>query len=106
MTCANTVTVSQGNTFSCTFTWTPGASGPANLLTTTLTSTFEDKDGNAYPMTITKAVDGLSFTVYYAGDTSSWALGLGKWDIKFAFSASSISRTEIFRVNVIDSVTV
>ena len=106
MSCANTVTVSQGNTFSCTFTWTPGASGPANLLTTTLTSTFEDKDGNAYPMTITKAGDGLSFTVTYAGDTSSWALGLGKWDIKFAFSASSISRTEIFRVNVIDSVTV
>lgn len=106
MTCPSTVTVSQGNTFSCTFTWTPGAAGPANLLTTTLTSTFEDKDGNAYNMTITKAGDGLSFTVYYAGDTSSWALGVGKWDIKFAFSASSISRTEIFRVNVIDSVTV
>ena len=106
MSCSNTVTISQGNSFACTFTWTPGATGPANLLTTTLTSTFEDKDGNAYPMTITKAGDGLSFTVYYAGDTSSWALGLGKWDIKFAFSASSISRTEIFRVNVIDSVTV
>lgn len=106
MTCPSTVTVSQGNTFACTFTWTPGASGPANLLTTTLTSTFEDKDGNAYPMTITKAGDGLSFTVYYAGSTSSWALGLGKWDIKFRFSATSISRTEIFRVNVIDSVTV
>ena len=106
MTCSNTVTVSQGNTFACTFTWTPGVDGPANLLTTTLTSSFEDRDGNVYPMTVTKAVDGLSFTVTYTGDTSNWAIGLGKWDIKFAFSSTSISRSEIFRVNVIDSVTV
>lgn len=105
MSCPNTVTISQGNTFSCTFTWTPGATGPANLLSTTLTSTLEDREGNTYPMTITKAVDGLSFTVAYAGSTSSWALGLGKWDIKFVFSSTSISRTELFRVNVIDSVT-
>ena len=106
MSCSNTVTVSRGNTFACTFTWTPGASGQANLLTTTLTSTFEDRALNQYPLTVTKAVDGLSFTVSYAGDTSNWAIGLGRWDIKFAFSASSISRTEIFRVNVIESVTV
>jgi hypothetical protein len=106
MTCSNTVTVSQGNTFACTFTWTPGVDGPANLLTTTLTSSFEDRDGNVYPLTVTKAVDGLSFTVTYTGDTSNWAIGLGKWDIKFAFSSTSISRSEIFRVNVIDSVTV
>jgi len=106
MSCSNTVTVSQGNSFACTFTWTPGASGPANLLTTTLTSTFEDRDANLYPLTVTKAGDGLSFTVAYTGDTSNWSIGLGRWDIKFAFSASSISRTEILRVNVIDSVTV
>ena len=105
MSCSNTVTVSQGNTFACTFTWTPGVDGPANLLTTTLTSTFEDNNGASYPLTVTKAVDGLSFTVAYTGDTTNWALGLGKWDIKFAFSSTSISRSEIFRVNVIDSVT-
>lgn len=105
MTCANTVTVSQGNTFACTFTWTPGTSGPANLLATTITSSFEDRDGNAYPMAISVAGNGLSFTVTYAGDTSSWALGLGKWDIKFVFPGSVISRSEIFRVDVIDSVT-
>ena len=106
MSCPNTVTVSRGNTFACTFTWTPGASGPANLLTTTITSTFEDKQLNQYAMTITKAGDGLSFTVAYAGSTADWAIGVGRWDIKFAFSGSSISRSEIFRVNVIDSVTV
>ena len=105
MSCSNTVTISRGNTFACTFTWTPGASGPANLLTTTLSSTFEDKQFNQYAMTVTKAGDGLSFTVAYLGDTSSWAIGSGRWDIKFVFPGSTVSRTEIFRVNVIDSVT-
>lgn len=105
MSCSNTVTISRGNTFACTFTWTPGAAGPANLLTTTLSSTFEDKQFNQYAMTVTKAGDGLSFTVAYPGDTSSWAIGSGRWDIKFVFPGSTVSRTEIFRVNVIDSVT-
>jgi hypothetical protein len=103
---AETVTLSQGNTFACSFVWTPGTTGPANLLTTALSSTVEDKCGNTYELTITKALDGLSFTVAYIGDTSNWALGLGKWDIKFVFPGSTISRTELFRVNVIDSVTV
>jgi hypothetical protein len=103
---ADTVTISQGNSFACVFSWTPGATGPANLLATTITSTVEDKCGNTYAMTITKAGDGLSFTVAYAGSTADWSLGLGKWDIKFVFPGSTVSRTEIFRVNVIDSVTV
>jgi hypothetical protein len=103
---ANTVTISQGNTFACSFVWTPGTTGPANLLATTLTSTVEDKCGNAYELVITKALDGLSFTVVYPGSTEDWAIGLGRWDIKFVFPGDSISRTEIFRVNVIDSVTV
>jgi len=54
---------------------------------------------------VVKAIDGLSFTVSYPGDTSLWMLGLGDWDIKFVFPGDTISRTEIFRVNVIDSVT-
>ena len=106
MSCPNTVTVSRGNTFACTFTWTPGASGPANLLTTTITSTFEDKQLNQYAMTVTKAVDGLSFTVAYTGSTADWAIGVGRWDIKFVFPGSTVSRSEIFRVSVIESVTV
>jgi len=105
MSCSNTVTVSKGNTFACTFTWTPGASGPADLLTTTITSSLEDRQLNVYPLTVQKAVNGLSFTVTYAGDTSNWAIGNGRWDIKFVFPGSTVSRTEIFRVNVIDSVT-
>jgi hypothetical protein len=104
---SDTVTISQGNTFACTFVWTPGATGPANLLATTLTSTVEDRCGNSYELTITKAGDGLSFTCTYPGSTADWALGLGRWDIKFVFPGSPgpISRTEIFRVQVIESVT-
>ena len=105
MSCSNTVTLSRGNTFACTFTWTPGATGPADLLTTTISSSLEDRQMNVYGMTVTKAVDGLSFTVAYSGDTSSWAIGTARWDIKFVFPGDTISRTEIFRVNVIDSVT-
>ena len=105
MSCSNTVTLSRGNTFACTFTWTPGATGPADLLTTTISSSLEDRQMNVYGMTVTKAVDGLSFTVTYSGDTSNWAIGTPRWDIKFVFPGDTISRTEIFRVNVIDSVT-
>jgi hypothetical protein len=106
MSCYNTVTISQGNTFACTFTWTPGETGPADLLTTTLTSDFEDRAGRVYPLTVVTANDGLSFTVSYPDSTADWTLGLGRWDIKFAFVGAGISRTEVFRVNVIDSVTV
>jgi hypothetical protein len=102
---SDTVTLSQGNSFAATFSWTPGTTGPANLLDTTLTSTVEDKCGNLYELTITKALDGLSFSVVYPGSTADWALGLGRWDIKFAFPGGVISRTEVFRVQVIDSVT-
>jgi hypothetical protein len=77
-----------------------------NLLATTISSSLEDRQGNVYAMTVTKAGDGLSFTVAYPGDTSSWAIGTGRWDIKFVFPGSTVSRTELFRVNVIDSVTV
>ncbi len=105
MSCQTTVTLSQGNSFAATFSWTPGDTGPANLLTTTLTSTFEDRAGKSYDLTVTKALDGLSFTVAYPGSTSDWALGLGRWDIKFVFSPGSISRTEVFRVQIIDAVT-
>ena len=103
---SNSVSISQGNTFACVFSWTPGASGPVNLLATTITSTLEDRCGNSYALTVVTANDGLSFTVAYTGSTASWALGLARWDIKFVFPGSTVSRTEIFRVSVLDVVTV
>lgn len=105
MSCSNTVNISQGNTFAATFTWTPGETGPVNLTATTITSVVEDRAGKTHELTIVKALDGLSFTVVYPGDTSTWAIGLGRWDIKFVFPGDTVSRTEVFRVNVIDAVT-
>jgi hypothetical protein len=103
---SNSVSISQGNSFACVFSWTPGASGPVNLLATTITSTLEDRCGNSYALTVVTANDGLSFTVSYPGTTADWSLGLGRWDIKFVFPGSTVSRTEIFRVSVLDVVTV
>ncbi len=102
---ADTVQFTRGNSFACSFVWTPGATGPANLLATTITSTIEDKCGNQYATTVTTAGDGLSFTVAFVGDTSDWGLGLGRWDIKFVFPGSTISRSQIFRINVVEAVT-
>ena len=103
---SNSVSISQGNSFACVFSWTPGASGPVNLRATTSTSTLEDRCGNSYALTVVTANDGLSFTVSYPGTTADWSLGLGRWDIKFVFPGSTVSRTEIFRVSVLDVVTV
>lgn len=103
---SNTATIGQGNTFACTFAWTPGETGPANLLTTTLTSSIENRCGTTkYDLVVTKAEDGLSFSVYYDGDTSDWEIGAYNWDIKFVFPGDTVTRSELLRVNVIDTVT-
>lgn len=101
---SNTAYFQQGNTFACTFAWTPGDSGPANLLGTTLTSTIKDKCCNEYALDVAKAVDGLSFVVSYAGSTAAWELGPYRWDIKFVFP-SGTSHSELFRVIVEETVT-
>jgi len=99
------VSFKRGNTFACDFTWTPGAAGPANLSSTTIASSVKDTCGNEYDLTVAIAGDGLSFTTNYVGDTSSWALGNAKWDVKFTFPGSVISRTETFRINVVEQIT-
>ena len=104
MTCSTTVTFKRGTTFAATVTYTPQAGGPANLLTTTITSSIIDSDDNTYPCTITVAGDGLSF-VASVPDTTKWTLGNARWDIKFAYS-TTIFYSETMRLNVIDQVTV
>lgn len=98
------VTFKRGNTFATNCTYTPGASGPANLLTTAVASTVKDSCGNEYALTVTIAGNGLSFTANYVGDTSAWGLGAARWDIKFTY-ASGVFHTETIRVNVIESIT-
>lgn len=103
MTCSTSVTFKRGTTFAGTVTYTPETGGPANLLTTTVTSSIIDYANNTYPCTITMAVDGLSF-VASVPDTTKWTLGNARWDIKFAYS-TTIFYSETMRLNVIDQVT-
>jgi len=103
MTCSTTVTFKRGTTFAGTVTYTPQTGGPANLLTTTVTSDILDSSNNRYPCTITMAVDGLSFVASVA-DTSDWTLGNARWDIKFAYG-TTVFYSETMRLSVIDQVT-
>ena len=101
---SNTAYFQQGNTFAVTFAWTPGAAGPANLLATTLSSTLRDRCGTEYELTVTKALDGLSFVCTYPGSTADWEIGQYSWDIKFVFP-SGTSHSELFRVIVEQTIT-
>jgi hypothetical protein len=99
----NTVTFKRGTSFAGTVTYTPDAGGPANLLTTTVTSTIIDAQGNQYPLTIVMAGNGLSFVASYP-DSSAWAIGVAKWDIKFAHSGAAFY-SNTMRLDVIAQVT-
>ena len=104
MTCSTSVTFKRGTTFAGTVTYTPQTGGPANLLTTTVTSSIIDAANQVYPCTITMAVDGLSFVASYS-PTANWSLGSARWDIKFAYG-TTVFYSETMRLNVIDQVTV
>jgi hypothetical protein len=52
---SNSVTFKRGTTYSATVTYTPAAGGPANLLTTTVTTDIIDAGGTVYPCTVTVA---------------------------------------------------
>jgi hypothetical protein len=103
MTCSTSVTFKRGTTFAGTVTYTPETGGPANLLTTTVTSSIIDAANQVYPCTITMAVDGLSFVASYS-PTANWSLGSARWDIKFAYG-TTVFYSETMRLNVIDQVT-
>ena len=100
---STSVTFKRGTTFAGTVTYTPSQGGPANLLSTTVTSDIIDAGNNTYPCTIVKAGDGLSF-VASVSDTSAWSLGNARWDIKFAYG-TTIFYSETMRLSVIDQVT-
>lgn len=102
---SNTVTFKRGTTYSGTVTYTPAAGGPANLLTTTVTSDIIDSAGVVYPCTITMAIDGLSFVASLpASTTEGFSLGTARSDIKFVYGGVTFF-SETFRLTVIDQVT-
>lgn len=102
---SNTVTFKRGTTYSGTVTYTPAVGGPANLLTTTVTSDIIDAGGTVYPCTITMAGNGLSFVASIpAATTANFAQGPARSDIKFVYGGTTFY-SDTFRLNVIDQVT-
>jgi hypothetical protein len=102
---SNSVTFKRGTTYSATVTYTPAMGGPANLLSTTVTSTIVDFVNNAYPCTIVIANDGLSFVASLPATTTSvFALGLARSDIKFVYGGTTFF-SDTFRLNIIEQVT-
>ncbi len=105
MSCSNTAVFSRGDSFASVWTWVPGEGEPANLIGTTITSTLQDRAGKNHEMTVTVAGNGLTFTTFYSGDTSDWALGLASWDIRFTFPGGPVTHSTIFRVQVQETIT-
>jgi hypothetical protein len=105
MSCSNTAVFSRGDSFASVWTWVPGEGEPADLLGTTITSTLRDKSGRDYELVVVLAVDGLSFTATFPGDSSGWALGLASWDIRFTFPGGPVTHSTIFRVQVQETIT-
>lgn len=102
---SNSVTFKRGTTYSATVTYTPAAGGPANLLTTTVTTDIIDAGGTVYPCTVTVAVNGLSFVATLpASTTAGFALGNARSDIKFVYGGVTFY-SETFRLAIIDQVT-
>lgn len=100
----NTVTFKRGTSFAASCAYNPSEGAPADLLETTVTSTIVDAARGSHDLVITLAVDGLSFTAIYDGDTSSWATGTASWDIRFALDGT-VFYTVTLRLNVIGQVT-
>lgn len=102
---SNTVTFKRGTTYSATVTYTPATGGPANLLTTTVTTDIIDANDTVFHCTITMAGNGLSFVASLpASTTASFAQGPARSDIKFVYGGTTFY-SETFRLNVIDQVT-
>ncbi len=102
---SNSVTFKRGTTYSATVTYTPAAGGPANLLTTTVTTDIIDAGGTVYPCTITMAGNGLSFVATLpSATTAGFALGNARSDIKFVYGGVTFY-SETFRLAIIDQVT-
>lgn len=100
----NTVTFKRGTSFSASVVWNPEVGGLANLIGVTVTSTIIDSQQNEYDLACTVAGNGLSLTAVYSGDTSAWATGSARWDLKFS-NNGSVFFSDTMRLDVIGQVT-
>jgi hypothetical protein len=106
MTCTPTqrsASFKRGSTFAGGATYTPPAGGPANLNSVTIESDVVDSAGNTYSLSVVKT-GNLTFTLSYQ-DTTGWAIGQAKWDIKF-INAGVVFYSDTMRLNISEQVTV
>lgn len=99
----NTVTFKRGTSFSASVVWNPEVGGLPDLIGVTVTSTIIDSQQNEYDLACTVSIDGLSVACLYAGDTSAWATGSARWDLKF--DNGSVFYSDTMRLDVIGQVT-
>ena len=99
---SNTASMKQGDCFAINWEWTPGDSGPANLLGVTIASSIR-VCGNVLPLDVTIAEDGLSFSTVYPDSTADWAVGTWPFDIRFEFEEGK-SHSITFRLIVSESI--
>jgi hypothetical protein len=77
--------ITKEATFSVSYAYAPGASDPATLASITITSGLLDAAGGYHPLTVTKAVDNMSFTL--SSDTDDWSVGQATYDVRLQFGA-------------------
>ena len=100
----NTVIFKRGSSFAASCVYTPEEGGPANLAGITVTSTIIDANKASYDLTVEMGMSLLDFTAYYIGDTSGWATGTARWDIRFS-EGTTVFYSETMRLDVIGQVT-
>ena len=103
----NTVTFKRGTSFGSSSVFTPDGPPPAlqDLIGVTVTSNIIDASNNTFDLVTVVAGNGLSFTANYAGDTSTWAIGTARWDVRFEIGGT-VFYSDTMRLDVFGQVTV
>ena len=97
----------RGGTFSGTVTYTPPSGGLANLLGTTITSDILDSAGVVHPLTLSLNNTGLIITFTDpASDTSAWATGPAKWDIRVQLNTGVVIYSSTVTFTVLPQITI
>jgi len=90
----------RNSDFLATVIYNPVGDDPSTLSGITVTSSFEDENGNKYAGTVSVANDYLSFTVSLSDTyTAVWPLGHVLWDVKFVNGSTTFySATETLEI--------
>jgi hypothetical protein len=99
----NVPSIKKGTTFNAVVTYTPETGWPANLLGYDVKSSVMDSRNVRYALTVTVALDGLSFTCNYP-NTNDWHIGTANWDVIWTDGTVSFG-SDIQQLTVINNIT-